>query len=53
MKTIKIPGAPPKTGTCGKRPDLLQAIYNPMAPPCPLKRNHRGPHAWETDRWKI
>jgi hypothetical protein len=53
MKIIKVLGATPKKGTCGKRPDVNQAIYNPMAPPCPFKPHHRGPHAWETDRWKI
>lgn len=53
MKTIKVKGAPAKKGTCGKRPNIAQDVYNPMAPPCAFAPNHKGPHSWENDKWRI
>lgn len=53
MKKIRVPGAPGKKGTCGKRPELDQAVYNPMAPPCTFAPKHAGPHSWEIPRWHI
>jgi hypothetical protein len=52
-KNVKLPPTPIKKGTCGKRPELGQSVYNTMAPPCGFKKKHLGLHDWETARWRI
>lgn len=53
MKIIKVPKTPHAKGTCGKRPSLRQNVWNAMAPPCKKTLKHKGPHDWQTDRWRI